>query len=420
MLTEEIKNLIDDLYNVTPNYVGVGYGHKVTNGEMTGDHAIIFFVPQKKPLYIIPENEVLPSEEIVLGDLILKMDVVEIGEVTAFACDPSCYSWQTVPPANRQYIRPMQGGISLTSQNQLGTVGTLGFIAVDTETQALVGVTNNHVVIKDAFYTSQRDPLGPITNEYDITDGGARNPDTAYQPGETNSPPLNYKVGEVVRYVPIYLSGGVNKVDGALISVECSPVINIAESFKQFGLSYNSPYQFATTAEIDNLLSTNPMLYSSGRTTGVKQGSPCPLRTFALGVNLPVSGYKLQGVAQTVTFNDVIQFVRPENDPNLSTVCIYPIYPGDSGSALVANFGDVSKIIGLCFAGSSYYGFACRIDHVAEELGIQEWDGSSKPIVDPDTIDYITVSNQNSIKIESCSGDTYWQAGLTLLNNPCL
>ena len=250
MLTEEIKNLIDDLYNVTPNYVGVGYGHKVTNGEMTGDHAIIFFVPQKKPLYIIPENEVLPSEEIVLGDLILKMDVVEIGEVTAFACDPSCYSWQTVPPANRQYIRPMQGGISLTSQNQLGTVGTLGFIAVDTETQALVGVTNNHVVIKDAFYTSQRDPLGPITNEYDITDGGARNPDTAYQPGETNSPPLNYKVGEVVRYVPIYLSGGVNKVDGALISVECSPVINIAESFKQFGLSYNSPYQFATTAMI--------------------------------------------------------------------------------------------------------------------------------------------------------------------------
>lgn len=420
MLTEEIKNLIDELYNVTPDYVGVGYGHKVTNDEMTGEQAIIFFVPQKKPLYAIPENEVLPSEEIVLGDLVLKTDVVEIGEVTAFACDPSCYTWQTVPPANRQFIRPIKGGISLTSQTQLGTVGTLGFIAVDVATQALVGVTNNHVVIKDAFYTSQRNPLGPTTNEYDITDGGVRNPDTAYQPGENPSPPAGFKVGEVVRYVPIYLSGGVNKVDGALISVDCSPVTSIAESFKQFGLSYNSPYQFATTAEINNLLATNPMLYSSGRTTGVKQGLPCPLRTFALGVNIPVGGYKLQGVAQTVTFNDVIQFVRPENDPNLSTVCIYPIFPGDSGSALVANFGGVSKIVGLCFAGSPYYGFACRIDHVAAELGIQQWNGTVKPVVDTDTIDYITVPGSNSIKLQNCSGETYWQVGATSLSKPCV
>jgi hypothetical protein len=115
----------------------------------------------------------------------------------------------------------------------------------------------------------------------------------------------------------------------------------------------------------------------------------------------------------------VIQFVRPENDPNLSTVCIYPIFPGDSGSALVANFGGVSKIIGLCFAGSPYYGFACRIDHVASELGIEEWDGTSKPVVDPDTIDYITISGENSIKTETCSGDTYWQVGATTLNKPC-
>ena len=419
MLTEEIKNIIKELYEATPNDVGVGFGQKIKDGEMTGEESIIFFVPQKKPLYAIPEEDRLPNTEFILGDRVLKTDVVEIGVVEAFACNPSCYTWQTVPPANRQYIRAIKGGISLTSQNQLGTVGTLGLIAVDVETQALVGVTNNHVVIKDAFYTSQRNSSGPVENEYDIVDGGSRQPDTAYQPGETTSPPPNFRIGEVVRYVPIYLSGGVNKVDGALISVECDPVIDIAESFKQFGLSYNSPYQFATTSEINNLLSTNPMLYSSGRTTGVKQGPPCPLRTYALGVNIPVSGYKLQGAAQVVTFSDVIHFVRPENDPSLSSVCLYPIYPGDSGSALVADFGGVSKIIGLCFAGSPTNGFACRIDHVASELGIQAWDGTAKPYVDSDTIDYITVPGSNSIKTQLCSGTTYWQVGNSNLSKPC-
>jgi hypothetical protein len=419
MLTDEIKKIIEELYEVTPSDVGVGYGMKIKDGEMTGDESIIFFVPQKKPRYAISEEELLPDTEFVLGDRILKTDVIEIGVVEAFACDPSCYTWQTIPPANRQYIRPIKGGISLTTQTKLGTVGTLGFIAVDTETQALVGVTNNHVAIKDASYTSQRNPSGVIQNEYDIVDGGTRQPDTAFQPGETNSPPPNFKVGEVVRYVPIYASGGVNKVDGALISVDCDPVIDIAQSFKQFGLSYNSPYQFATTAEINNLLASNPMLYSSGRTTGVKQGLPCPLRTYALGVNIPVSGYNIQGAASVVTFNDTIQFVRPENDPNLSTVCLYPIYPGDSGSALVANFGGVSKIIGLCFAGSPYYGFACRIDHVASELGIEAWDGTNKPYVDPDTIDYITVPGFNSIKTQVCEGATYWQVGATNLSKPC-
>ena len=37
--------------------------------------------------------------------------------------------------------------------------------AVDVATQALVGVTNNHVVIRDASYTSQRNPSGLIENE---------------------------------------------------------------------------------------------------------------------------------------------------------------------------------------------------------------------------------------------------------------
>jgi hypothetical protein len=419
MLTDEIKKIIEELFNATPSDVGVGYGTKIKNGEMTNEESIIFFVPKKIPLHLIPENELLPDVEFTLSDRVLKTDVIEVGIIKTFACDPSCYTWSSTPPTNRLQHRPIQGGISLTSQTKLGFVGTLGFIAVDIATQALVGVTNNHVVIRDASYTSQRNPSGLIENEYDIIIGGTVEPDSAFQNGESSSPAPSALIGQVVRYVPISVSGGVNKVDGALISVECNPVIDIAESFKQFGLTYNSPYVFATTAEINNLLITNPMLFSSGRTTGVKQGLPCPLRTFTLGFAGGVCGYNIQGTSTTIPFTDIIGFVRPENDPNLATVCNYPIFAGDSGSALVADFSGTSKIVGLVFAGSEYYGFACRIDHVASELGIQSWDGTTKPYVDSTTISYITVPGFNSVKTQVSGGDTYWQVGAYNLTVPC-
>ena len=52
----------------------------------------------------------------------------------------------------------------------------------------------------------------------------------------------------------------------------------------------------------------------------------------------------------------------------------------DSGSALAAYIDGVWKIIGLCFAGSTYYGMACRIDNVAAQLNISAWDGTTKKL----------------------------------------
>ena len=429
MLNSEIQKLINDLYISTPEYVGVGYGHKIKNGEMTGERAIVFTVPTKFPIDVIPENELLPTDDFIVNGEVLKVDVVEVGEIKAMACNPTCLFCHTIanPCPNRQYIRPILGGTMIASKGIAQSLpagsyslGTLGFVAVDNQTQALVGVTNNHVVIRDAFYTSQRNLSGTIQNEYDLGNTGSRDEDFVYSPSNSPWPiPNAWKIGEVVRYVPMFLTGGVNKVDGALISLDCAPVVSIPGSSQQFGISYGSPYPFATTSEINNLLSTNPMLFSSGARTGVKQGLPCPLRVFAVGVTIPVGGYKLQGSVQTVTFTDVIQFVRPENDPNLATVCPHPIDGGDSGSALIADFSGVQKIIGLVFAGGFTVGFACRIDHVAAELNISSWDGTSKPLVDPDTIDYITVAGGNSIKTQICSGTTYWQVGASNLSNTC-
>jgi hypothetical protein len=430
MLTEPIKQKIEDLFNSTPDYVGVGWGNKISDNQHTGERSIVFNVTKKLPLSEIPEEEHLPST-VEIDGVTYKTDVVEIGEITAFACPTttlnSCYSWTDfyfneyaggpsyggggqTPPANRGVIRPMKGGISITSQKQLGTVGTLGFLAVDNAKNALVGVTNNHVVIGDAFFTTYRTLTN--SNEYQ---------DQYYQSGEggfQGNP--NYVVGEVVRYVPINPlgSGVLNSVDGALVTIDPTKVTN-AESYKLYGTSITTPMPFATTTEINDLLNINPPLASSGRTSGVKQGSPCGLKISQVGGSTSVSGYKLQGVAQSVPFSNLITFIRNSPDQTSAALCPYPIYPGDSGSALAAFIGGVWKIVGLCFAGSTYFGFACRIDEVATQLNISAWDGTTKNYFDTGSRAYKTTPGGSSNKTLTCTSNIYWQVGTTSDTQPC-
>ena len=403
----------------TPNINSVSYGYKFVGGKQTDELCIMYGVEKKKPLSELTPEEILPSK-ITIGDSVLKTDVFEVSMAEQLACNANC--GQIAGPnsaVNRAFTRPLKGGLSITSTNNVSTVGTMGFIGVHTETQTLVGVTNNHVTIQDAFYTSERNLFGTIKNEYSPVD-------YIYQNGESGSIPTDpaYTIGQSLRYVPIYAEGnGVNYVDGAIFSLD-APDVDITTSYQQAGVTdYTLPLPFATTSEIDNLLSTNPMLYSSGRTTGPKGGSSCPMRIFALFTS-QVLTYKLQGVPTYCRFNDQITFVKPVDDPNLTTICSNPIYSGDSGSALIADFGGVRKIIGLVYAAGSiggiiYYGYANRIDRVASELGIEAWDGTAKGYVDPSSITYKTTYNGSSNKTITCEDKTYWQVGLTTLDNPC-
>lgn len=413
MLTEAIKAKITELFNSTPESVSVGYGKKITNGQYTGEIGIVFHVEKKLPLSEIPENEVLPSSVSIDG-VEYVTDVIPVGKFTPLACDSSCYTWENklTPPPNRNKIRPLQGGISMTTFNNLGNVGTLGFIAVDVATQALVGVTNNHVACGDHFYTSFRNYTnGFPTNEVN---------EDAYQNGETTAVSTipSYNIGKVVRYIPLSSVG--NTVDGALVSLK-SEDISLTESFKQYGLSYNLPMAFATKAELDNLLTTNPPLYSSGRTTGAKGPGPCELTIGAIGQQLSV-GYSNQGTPNAnAVFENCIIFTRP--DPT----CRFPIAGGDSGSCLIANFNGVWKIIGLVFAGGTFtdagiiysVGAANRIDDVASQLGIQAWDGTAKNYIDNDSFQYKTTTGGSLNKTLICGGSTYWQMGLTDQSLPC-
>jgi hypothetical protein len=397
------------------------------------------------------------------------------GEITTDACSSTCYqgenylsAWGTTLTspgvytnlANRQTTRALKGGVSITSTSHstpftnAGTVGTMGLVCQDSASGAIVGLTNNHVVIRDAYYTSQRTYTNP-QNEYDLVDSSNTiQGDYVYQTGESQPVSLGgtNEIGRVLRYVPLYTSSSiatnsslVNKVDGAIFSLACTSstgatIIDFTSSFQQVGLTYTSSMPFASTAEIDDLINNNYELFSSGRTTGPK-GSPstlCPIRMYGYA-SFPIS-YPLQGNPTLSYFTDVLMFVKPNNSSSFSpstpltsaTLCPYPVWGGDSGSTLLANIGGTWKIVGLVFAGNgaqynpslgyqiaSSIGYACRIDQVASQLGIKAWTGSAAPVVDHNTIIYRTVSGSNSTKTLNCSGSTYWQVGLTEKHNIC-
>lgn len=410
MLTQNIQNKINELFdNKTGKVVGVSFGKKIKGGQYTNERSIIFSVSEKLPLHKIPPSELLPSS-ININGFNYSTDVIKVNTVRAITCDPSCLPTSLggsgATPSNQTIIRPIQGGVSIGAKNTAiyagltlseWFIGTMGLIAVDVDTQALVGVTNNHVVIKDAFYTTDRSLSGTLESEVG---------NTVYQDGETG-PSAAKAVGQVVRYCPLSLNGN-NQVDAALFSLNPA-FISMTSSYYIYGLTGQpGALPFASTSDIDNLLVTNPAIYSSGRTTGAKEGL-CQLSINSLAQSIGVIGYQLQNVVQSVYFTDLIHFTR--QDPT----CLYPIYSGDSGSVLIADFGGGNwKIIGLVFAGDdAYNGYACRIDQIASQLNIQAWDGSVKNIIDPSTISYDTVFGATDSKSLLIGSQNYWQIGLT-------
>ena len=107
---------------------------------------------------------------------------------------------------------------------------------------------------------------------------------------------------------------------------------------------------------------------------------------------------------------------------NPSSVCPNPIFSGDSGSFLLADINGTIKIIGICYAGSSnasgvsIIGYACRIDDVATQLGIEQYVDTATNagvMVDPTTVEYRTIAGASDEKFILCENEEYWQVGFT-------
>lgn len=412
--TQEIKDKIKELNSqMSDSCTAVGYGFKEKDGKITKEKSIIFTFKEKKPLSELSPDEIIPNE-IQVGDETLKTDVQEgTNKYVAYeACPSSFYYWSsnstlnptgaTTPPQQGE-IRPIKGGLQIRNQS-LGFLGTMGFVAVDKDTNSLVGVTNAHVMTEN-FFRADESSRG-VSDVYGNNMG---------QPSTST----DQRVGVTKRYVPVKgASSGSNYVDGAIFTLDESE-ISLSESYKYYGLSLSSPPPFATTQEIDELIDNDWDFYSVGRTTGAKGEGDSKLKFLSYD-SVNVYNTLSDSIDRLTTYNDCISYIASASTITPGNGCYYPINSGDSGSALLANINGTVKIIGLCFAGSDlgqpddYFRIAraCRIDKVAEELNIEAFTGQ--------TVNYSDKSNPqlhyepgfSSLSAVTINGNKFYQVGV--------
>jgi hypothetical protein len=483
MSADAFKEELQRLYDTTSeNICGVAHGIKTKDGKNTDTVSIIFYVTEKKPESELPVGEVLPKTITIDGvEYPTDVRVVEEHAFLAACHNPRDQTNPEIARLQGQAITgalvPMRGGqeIMMFPVESGGSVGTLGFFAIDNLDNRVVGVTNTHVVIERI--AAPNDTLRPLNVE-------VLDPHNTIEPRMYGGNDKKYPTGALLRegvnqhlaakfvkrYVPYYSAQSItdsgdilnNKVDAALLimndgtftdsgypfvddqSYRIRMPIDIENGTVQWtraddpsafppGTESCDPaafLPFATTAEIDALPLGTTRVYSTGRTSGPK--GYCPVANqVVLTQRLTVGG-----TAFTVSgapFTDLLIIERATFNSGVSLLA------GDSGSALLAMIDGRLKIIGICFAGPASndgsYGAACRIDNLVAALNIRAWDetyafsrtndeGSvdslqvpvakiiTRPLTrKPDPLVPVTYGQLLST---TAGGETYWVAGCTI------
>lgn len=393
------------------NIHSVGYGEKVRGGAKTGEMGVIFHVFKKLPLAEVDSRRIIPASMTVEGSELVT-DVVEDSPPELIGCKDwvpgqkvidgcpqgySCYGDGTLASeeqnSHRVKVRPVLGGMSVTEQSKNGgSIGTMGCMVRDNEDGSIVALTNAHVVLSC--------PLDPIQHPRFYVENSRESP--VVQPatyetwdgtsGSLPQDPLSNRIG-LVKRSSFYNFGLLSRfggwtvfIDAALIHVDPGTLNSSSSLIKGFE-SFGS-LQFASTQEIDSLLSGSNDIYVSGRTTGAKGGPSCRV---TVTENVYVMSIFLKACGQdwplsSVNFYEILKIRYLDGSPGV-------VVPGDSGSVALADFSGTKKIVGLVFAagGVNYSdGFFCRIDRVASEMNISAWDGTQIKYADPTKWEYIT------------------------------
>ena len=454
-LTESLQNKINDLYNDTPeNIHGVGLGYKYINNQKTDTIGIIFNVYKKKSLSELTQDEILPNS-IEVNNISYVTDVIE---ETSIPSALECYSsTTTIDPeilrlrGNPSFLFPIKGGQEIVRyphdwvRSAAGgwsiIVGTLGLLAIDNHDNNIVGITNAHVACSNLFIASDRTG-SELVDPYNIIEPTPwallGDPSIKFEPGLLcfNVPGSVFPASlRLKRYQPIRKSV-TNKVDCAVMFLTNDTIMspdNIVTN-NSFGIHAPSTEPvsslkppFATTAELNSLLTTKPFLFSTGRTTGPKgwgQTSSCRLVITGVGISASIN-YN----PEIISFSNLIEYKYEDGSNN-------PSAGGDSGSAVLANIGGTVKVIGLLFAGDTTKALLCRIDEIVQKLNIRAWGddyvfNASAPCGNPytdlsqpapvnPTLSRIVVCDFNDARSSSDSveinGVKYYQAGCTTNN----
>lgn len=403
------------------NVKSIGISKKETNGIKTDEIVVSFDVEKKKPLYELSSDEIVP-DEVEIDGIVYKTDVKEIGEVRALSCYLEGDSEIERLRGNPSFLTPMKGGQEIiqfptgwseaSGGGYFRTVGTLGFLAVDSIDNLVVGVTNTHVPVDKILNISERavtdegEPYNTIEPQEWIVDNQNYNPRAAVNDGGTL---ITDGAVRIKRHIPFTLSGP-NYVDGCLLIMNPTHISSDSYQVRQPTTepNYTAHLPFATTSEIDSLLADDPTIYSTGRTTGPKGwGSTNDCKLTITGY---VATVNVSYGDDEVPFSDVFTFQFRDGSEN-------PIAGGDSGSAVIAVIGGVRKIVGLAFAGGSNTAFVCRIDRIADELNIIEWNNSYVFNSTVPTHSIVVLSKDDpsadSTTLTDSTGDLVYQMGMT-------
>jgi hypothetical protein len=407
-----------------PNVNSVGYGFKKVNGIETGELAIIYGVNEKKPVESLSSSELIPRRININGES-YQTDVNQqnVPELITCYTDPNNANIQRLR-GNPVLLAPTKGGnqilqfptswVPAPGGGYFLAVGTLGFFAIDNFDNRVVGVTNSHVACYKRVYCSERDPLTELTDPYNTAQPHIwTNVNTDYYyPGAlvSNAGALYQGYTYLKRYMPVS-NTAMNYADCALMVGNPEVGWIDSNSYQMWGPTdqpqYTGYMPFASPTEIDNMLSTNPNLYSTGRTTGPKGWGPgpsCRLRCSRINEFTEVSdGQFLQD------WGDCIRFEYQDGS-------VDPVAGGDSGSCLWADFSGTWKIVGLVFAGNPTlrYGLANRIDRVAAAMNIRAWDAGytlNNTVPTQVTQSYPIGAPEGAQATVTVGGRVYYQAG---------
>lgn len=435
------------------NIIGVSLGFKYINNEKTNTIAVVYFVKNKLPIDQIQHpEEPIPSSLNISGTT-YPTDVIETLEPQALNCYTS--SDNNVTRLQGELL-PLKGGqeiiqfpTNFTNDGSSYKFSTMGMLCVDNIDNKFVGVGCAHSLLSKYIIARDDDLVAQAASQYNITDANNSFLGTNYRPSiaiwdKTSMPSVTGTIisSYVKRFSPLK-NGKVNPefsintitewndIDTAVIGIgnanlPASVLLSI-DSHKIYvptnQTEYTEVMDFATTAELDNILNVSPapLIYSTGRTTGPK-GYNENCRMIISNINQYIQ-IIIDG--KWYPFRNAIAFRY------VNTSFGAPCLPGDSGSMVVAEYsGGVRKIIGMVFAGGGQLTYVCRIDDIVSALNIRKWDWTtsidsgllnqklSSPTpsflkVEIGAPNYNTVSSQQKIVV---GGKTYYQSGFTKNN----
>ena len=315
----EIVEKEEEKFFSKENVVGIGIGHKITEGVDTGELCLSVFVAQKFDEPDLKKNDIIDKE--IAG---IKTDVYATGEIFAGNQSPESIDKAMKDELGIQVLtqraRPAMGGFSVGHYKI--TAGTIGTCVYDLEPfpgipEKYYILSNNHV-LANSNDARIGDPIlqpGPI-------DGGAVPTDI---------------IAKLSRYIPIQFktqtSIPINYVDAA-----------IAEG--EFHKLDREIYWIGYVKQVNSKPQVGDTVEKTGRTTNFTTG-------------------KIISINATVDVNygggRVARFAKQIMTSRMSA-------PGDSGSLIC----DIKEgAVGLLYAGSSQVTIANSILYVQKYLGIR-------------------------------------------------